>query len=184
MQIRDHRVVAARRRDSANCDDRPAGSGLSLIVIHNISLPRGHFGGDYIEQLFCNELDTGTHPDFLDLARLTVSAHLLVRRSGEVIQFVPFDRRAWHAGESAFAGVAACNDYAIGIELEGTDDSPYNPRQYEVLAAICSALIAHYPELTEERIVGHCDVAPGRKSDPGPAFSWDRFHRLLRDTRP
>lgn len=182
MQISNHRLQDALQITSPNCDERPHDAAITLIVIHNIALPKGHFGGPYIQQLFTGELDVSLHPDFHDLDAVQVSSHLLVRRTGEILQFVPFDLRAWHAGESSFEGVPRCNDFSIGIELEGTDDTPYNSRQYSVLAHTCRALIDHYPTLTIERIVGHSDIAPGRKSDPGPAFDRERFARLLRET--
>lgn len=181
MRIVDHRLEGVPQKESPNCDERTDPARISLIVIHNISLPAGHFGGPYIEALFRNELDPMVHADFAELQDLRVSSHLLLRRDGAMIQFVPFDRRAWHAGESTYEGVSGCNDYSVGIELEGTDDTPYNSRQYRELAAVCRLLIDHYPLMNETRIVGHSDIAPGRKSDPGPAFDWGRLAGLLRE---
>jgi len=152
---------------------------IDLLVIHSISLPPGEFGGPYIEQFFTNQLAPEGHPYFKEIAPLRVSAHLLIRRDGALIQFVPFDKRAWHAGTSCFGGEHACNDFSIGIELEGTDDQPYTRVQYQHLAEISRLLMRHYPEITRERIVGHADIAPQRKTDPGPAFDWPGFRRLL-----
>ena len=148
-------------------------------MIHGISLPPGEFGGPHIEALFTNSLDPGEHPYFEEIAGLRVSAHLLVRRDGELVQFVPLERRAWHAGESSFRGRDCCNDYAIGIELEGTDDVPYTDEQYECLGAILNVMIATYPRLNSRRIAAHSDVAPGRKTDPGPVFEWLRLYDSL-----
>jgi AmpD protein len=150
-----------------------------LIVIHNISLPPGEFGGDWIEALFTNRLDPSAHPYFTQVHRLRVSAHLLIRRSGTIIQFVPFHQRAWHAGKSNYRGRNQCNDFSIGIELEGADDTHYESVQYKKLAEVIRALVAAYPSLARDRIVGHEHIAPGRKTDPGPAFDWRRFRQLL-----
>lgn len=160
---------------SPNCDDRPPGTIIDLIVVHGISLPPGNFGGPWINALFTNTLDTDQHLYFRQLKQLRVSAHSLVRRDGEIVQYVPFHRRAWHAGRSSFRGREECNDYSIGIELEGTDDIPYTGIQYQQLRRLIRALTDIYPAITVDRIVGHADVAPGRKTDPGPAFDWDRL---------
>lgn len=165
------------------CDGQQGGQAVSLIVIHNISLPAGHFGSHFVEQLFCNTLAFGSHPDFTDLMELKVSAHLLIRRGGELIQFVPLHKRAWHAGNSSYQGVENCNDFSIGIELEGTDNGPYNPIQYRLLVDVCRSLIAAYDKLHESNIVGHCDIAPGRKTDPGVSFDWNLFRHLLRESQ-
>lgn len=170
---------AARLAPSPNCDDRPAGVAIDLIVIHGISLPPGDFGGPWIEALFTNQLDPAAHSYFAALAGLRVSAHLLIRRDGELVQYAPFHRRAWHAGESMYAGRRRCNDFSIGIELEGADDLPYDDRQYPLLAAVIHALWQAYPTITPDRLTGHADIAPGRKTDPGPAFDWTRLRRLL-----
>ncbi len=172
-------LEGARYRPSPNCDDRPAGSNVDLIVVHGISLPPGEFGGPWIDALFLNRLDPAAHPYFQGIAHLRVSAHLLIRRDGELAQYVPFQRRAWHAGESIYAGRSHCNDFSVGIELEGADHLPYDDRQYPRLAAIIQALRDAYPAITPERLIGHADIAPGRKTDPGPAFDWDRLRRLL-----
>jgi AmpD protein len=168
---------------SPNQDDRPAGVEPSLIIIHGISLPPGEFAGDYIQALFTNCLDCNAHPYFAEIDGLQVSSHLLLRRAGELVQFVPFGRRAWHAGESSFRGRSACNDYSIGIELEGTDDTPYTDGQYEQLVSVINAIFESYPQLCPRHIAGHCDVAPGRKSDPGPAFDWLRLYDGLRSSK-
>jgi len=169
----------ARRVPSPNCGPRPAHCRPELLVIHNIALPPGTYGGDCIERLFTNCLDWDAHPYFQEIRGLAVSAHLLIRRDGELLQFVDFAARAWHAGESCWQGRDNCNDFSIGIELEGADDDPYAARQYTVLGAVTAALIDCYPGLGADRIVGHSDIAPGRKTDPGPAFDWDRFRRCL-----
>ena len=174
-----HLLRGARWLPSPNCNDRPEDAAISLLVIHNISLPAGQFGGPYIEQLFTNCLDCSADPAFADLSEVTVSSHLLIDREGSVTQFVPFNRRAWHAGVSCYQGHSQCNDFSIGIELEGADQIPYTEPQYRVLAACCAALLRNYPQLTVERIVGHSDIAPDRKTDPGPAFDWVYFQQLL-----
>lgn len=176
-------LLEARQVPSPNCDVRPAGCDISLIVLHGISLPPGVYGGPEIDRLFTNRLDPAAHPYFRDIAHLKVSSHALIRRDGEVVQYVPFSRRAWHAGESCFAGRTACNDFSVGIELEGQDSEPYTARQYQVLAALVRALAATFPALGPDRIVGHCDIAPGRKTDPGPAFDWTALREQLRRTR-
>jgi AmpD protein len=165
--------------ESPNCDERPAGAEPELIVIHGISLPPGQYGGPWIDALFTNTLDPDAHPYFAGIHQLRVSAHLLIRRDGEVVQYVPFHRRAWHAGASHYAGRERCNDFSVGIELEGSDDEPYEPVQYVRLADIITALERAYPHLSRERLVGHSDIAPGRKSDPGPAFLWQILHSRL-----
>jgi AmpD protein len=165
---------------SPNQDERPGDGGPDLVIIHGISLPPGEYGGPFIEALFTNALDPGAHPYFREIDGLRVSSHLLIRRDGEVIQFVPLGRRAWHAGDSSFRGQAACNDYSIGIELEGTDDAPYTNAQYATLAPVLHAIMSAYPAIDARRIAGHCDVAPGRKTDPGPAFDWLRMYDDLR----
>jgi len=161
---------------SPNCDERPPGSDITLVVIHGISLPPGVFGGDAIERLFTNRLDPAAHPYFADVAKLRVSSHFLIRRDGGLVQFVPCARRAWHAGVSAWKGRERCNDFSIGIELEGTDTLPYATAQYTKLGRLAKALGRRYPIAD---IVGHSDIAPSRKTDPGPAFDWARLRRLL-----
>ena len=161
---------------SPNCDERPAGVALELLVVHNISLPPGEFGGDGIIDLFMNRLDPSAHPYYATIAQLRVSAHFLVRRDGEVIQFVPCAKRAWHAGESAWRGRSRCNDFSVGVELEGADDQPFADIQYAELAPLITALQRAYGAL---EIVGHSDIAPARKTDPGPCFDWQRLRRLI-----
>ncbi|MFZ5589445.1 MAG: 1,6-anhydro-N-acetylmuramyl-L-alanine amidase AmpD [Pseudomonadota bacterium] len=170
---------AARYLPSPNHDARPPHAVVDLIVLHGISLPPGEYGGPYIDALFTNALDPRAHPYFQSVHGLRVSAHALIRRDGGIVQYVPFHKRAWHAGESCFAGRTRCNDFSIGIELEGCDDAPYEDAQYTALAALLRALLAAYPDLSTERIVGHCDIAPGRKTDPGPLFDWPRLYTLL-----
>jgi len=169
----------ARQVPSPNCDERPAGTEMDLIVIHGISLPPGEYGGPWIDALFTNTLDPGAHPYFAEIHQLRVSSHLLIRRDGELVQYVPFHRRAWHAGVSQFAGRERCNDFSVGIELEGTDEAPYDARQYQRLAEVITALEEAYPGLSRQRLAGHSDIAPGRKTDPGPAFRWPQLHALL-----
>jgi AmpD protein len=170
----DGLLPGVRQVPSPNQDDRPPGETVRLLVIHAISLPPGEFGGDGIERLFTNRLDAGAHPYYRTLAGLRVSAHFLVRRDGEVIQFVPCHRRAWHAGVSCWLGRERCNDYSIGIELEGCDDLPFSDRQYAALAHLTRVLGRAY---RLEDIVGHADIAPGRKTDPGRRFDWRRVDR-------
>jgi len=170
---------AAQLRLSPHCDPRPAPHIIDLLVLHNISLPPGEFGGPWIDALFAGALDCTAHPYFTTLIGLRVSAHLLIRRDGALFQYVPFTQRAWHAGASCFENRANCNDFSIGIELEGDDDTPYSDAQYQTLAPVVSSLISAYPHITPPRIVGHSDIAPGRKTDPGPAFDWARLRALL-----
>lgn len=169
----------ARQVPSPNCDERPAGVAADLIVVHGISLPPGEFDGPWIDRLFTNTLPPEAHPYFATVADLRVSAHLLIRRTGEVVQYVPFQRRAWHAGVSSWQGRERCNDYSIGIELEGTDHTPYESTQYAMLARVIALLCRSYEPLSADRVVGHSDVAPGRKSDPGPSFDWPRLRALV-----
>jgi N-acetyl-anhydromuramoyl-L-alanine amidase len=177
--IIDGWIDGAEQCWSPNFNLRPDNAAISLLVIHNISLPPGEFGGGYVQQFFQNTLDASLHPYFETIAELKVSAHLFIERDGKVTQFVPFDARAWHAGNSSFAGVANCNDYSIGIELEGADDLPYTDAQYGALEKVSRQLLLTYPKLTPERITGHSDIAPGRKTDPGPAFDWQRYRTSL-----
>ncbi|HTT07618.1 MAG TPA: 1,6-anhydro-N-acetylmuramyl-L-alanine amidase AmpD [Gammaproteobacteria bacterium] len=172
-------LAGVRYLQSPNCDDRPPGVAIDLLVIHGISLPPGKYGGPYIDQLFTNQLSSDEHPYFTTLAGLRVSAHVLIRREGDMTQYVPFHRRAWHAGASVFRGREGCNDYSIGIELEGTDTDAYTDAQYARLAGVCRILMRQWPAIGEDRIVGHSDVAPGRKTDPGTGFDWRRFRELL-----
>ena len=169
----------ARRVSSPNFDARPSDCGIDLIVVHGISLPPGEFGGPHIEQLFCNRLDAHADECFRTIAELRVSAHLLIRRDGSLVQFVALSDRAWHAGESRFGNRVGCNDFSIGIELEGTDRTPYDAAQYACLRDVCRALMFRWPAITADRIVGHSDIAPHRKTDPGPAFDWGRLKNRL-----
>jgi AmpD protein len=169
----------AQRQPSPNCDERPQDCEPELIVIHSISLPPGQFGGQYIGDLFCNRLDTDVDPYFREIADLRVSAHLLIRRDGSLVQFVPFHQRAWHAGDSCYQGRQQCNDFSIGIELEGSDDVPYEEIQYRQLAKVIICLQQSYPGLSRQHITGHSDIAPQRKTDPGPQFDWARLQSLL-----
>ena len=169
-------IDPARQCSSPNQDARPADAAPDLLVVHGISLPPGEFGGPEIEQLFTNVLDCDAHPYFGKIRGLQVSAHLLLRRDGELVQFVPFNCRAWHAGESSFRGRSACNDYSVGIELEGDDDVPYADAQYDVLAAVIGALLAAYPGMSPREVAAHADISPRRKTDPGPAFDWLRLY--------
>ncbi|MFV1982272.1 MAG: 1,6-anhydro-N-acetylmuramyl-L-alanine amidase AmpD [Thiohalomonadales bacterium] len=164
---------------SPNCDDRPNSDNISLIVIHGISIPPGRFGGDYIEQLFTNNLSITEHPYFQEIINLRVSAHLLINREGVLTQFVPFNKRAWHAGESKYKGCESCNDFSIGIELEGVDDIPYTEEQYTQLAEVLQHLYDSYPLLSRDTMTSHSDIAPGRKTDPGQAFDWEYLNLKL-----
>ncbi|HEY8097699.1 MAG TPA: 1,6-anhydro-N-acetylmuramyl-L-alanine amidase AmpD [Methylobacter sp.] len=180
MKINQHRLTGIPQTPSQNFDERPDPEDISLLVIHCISLPPGEFSNDYIAQLFCNRLDPDEHPYFKEIYQLKVSAHLLLKRDGGCVQYVPFDKRAWHAGKSNYGGRERCNDFSIGIELEGTEYIGYTDRQYEQLAAVVSALLKAYPKLSTQRIVGHSDIAPGRKTDPGASFDWQRLLELLK----
>ncbi|WP_303905484.1 1,6-anhydro-N-acetylmuramyl-L-alanine amidase AmpD [Thiohalomonas denitrificans] len=168
-------IKEARQVPSPNCDDRPTDAAIDLVVVHSISLPPAEFGGPWIDALFTNTLDPETHPYFREIHRMRVSSHLLIRRDGELVQYVPLHRRAWHAGVSCFAGRERCNDFSIGIELEGTDEDPYEVAQYQRLAEVVAALEKAYPEVSRDRLAGHSDIAPERKTDPGSAFQWARL---------
>lgn len=172
---------AARRCPSPNCDARPDGETPSLVVIHNISLPPGEFGGSAVEELFTNRLDWDAHPYYQGIRGLRVSAHFFIRRNGELVQFVPCTLRAWHAGASQWQGREQCNDFSIGIELEGSDTESFTDAQYETLAHLTQALQSAYPIAD---IAGHCDIAPGRKTDPGPCFDWPRYRQSCGLTVP
>lgn len=177
--IENNLLSGARLVDSPNQDTRPVGMKPDLLIIHNISLPPGEYNTGCIDQLFCNCLNPDEHSYFMDIAQLRVSSHLCINRDGSVTQYVPLHRRAWHAGESSFQGLANCNDYAIGIELEGTDFEDFTAAQYDSLISITNLLIDEYPCLNSDRIVGHSDVAPGRKTDPGPCFDWVRYKSAI-----
>ncbi len=173
--IEDHWLITARKIPSPNYNERPPGVDIDLLVIHNISLPAGEFGTGCVEQLFTNCLDCLSHPSFEELDGLKVSSHLYIDRVGEVVQFVPFNLRAWHAGQSEYQGRCNCNDFSVGIEMEGTDNCPYTDQQYQSLSNVTRSLMMAYPAITTDRIVGHCEIAPDRKTDPGAAFDWERY---------
>ena len=176
QDLRDGLVPWANQIPSPNCDERPAGNDVELIVIHAISLPPGEFGGDAIERLFTNRLDAGGHPYYRNIHSLRVSAHFLIDRHGGLTQFVPCGRRAWHAGVSAWQGRDRCNDFSVGIELEGCDEQPFTEPQYDALLRLLRLLRRAYPRAA---LAGHSDIAPGRKTDPGPHFDWQRLHAAL-----
>jgi AmpD protein len=177
-------MLGVRQIASPNHDSRPAGVAADLIVVHGISLPPGEFGGPWIDRLFTNSLPAETHPYFAEVVSLRVSSHVVVGRDGAVTQYVAFTERAWHAGKSIYQGREACNDFSVGVELEGTDTLPYEPAQYRALAQVVAALCAAYPRLSPDRLVGHSDIAPGRKTDPGPAFDWPHARRLIAAAAP
>ncbi|CAA9891521.1 N-acetyl-anhydromuranmyl-L-alanine amidase [Candidatus Methylobacter favarea] len=179
MKINNHWLTTVARTPSPNFDERPDAKDISLLVIHCISLPPDEFGGIYIDQLFCNRLNPEEHPYFKDVYQLSVSAHVLIKRSGKIVQYVPFDKRAWHAGKSSYQGREQCNDYSIGIELEGTERIAYTQAQYRQLAAVIRLLLESYPHLSAQRIAGHSEIAPGRKTDPGESFDWQKLFSLL-----
>jgi len=172
-------LAEARQQPSPNYDDRPADTTIDLLVIHSISVPEGEFGGPWIDQLFCNALKASDHDEFKKICDLKVSSHILIRRDGEIVQYVPFHGRAWHAGESSFEGCEKCNDFSIGIELEGCDDQAFEEIQYQQLAEFTLELTKCYPGITRERIARHSDISPGRKTDPGPLFDWEKFRLLI-----
>jgi AmpD protein len=174
-------LTGARQVLSPHCDARPAGVAPELLVVHGISLPPGEFGGPWIDRLFTGTLPAEVHPYFKEIEGLIASAHALIRRDGQIVQYVPFGERAWHAGKSAYQGRPGCNDFSIGVELEGADGTPYTDAQYEALTALTAALLACYASLSAEAITGHSDVAPGRKTDPWPTFDWPRFRALLKE---
>lgn len=179
LEIRQGWLVDVPHSPSPHYNARPANTQPRLLVVHNISLPAGVFGEPYIRELFLGKLNCSAHPSFAELQGVRVSAHAVIYRNGQIEQFVSFDERAWHAGVSEYQGVANCNDFSIGIELEGTDSQPYELRQYQALVGLTQALIIAYPSLTIKHIVGHQHIAPGRKTDPGPAFDWSYFFRCL-----
>jgi AmpD protein len=172
-------LAGVRQVLSPHFDARPTGVLPELLVVHGISLPPGEFGGPWIDRLFTGTLPANAHPYFRDIAAQRVSAHALIRRDGQLVQYVPFGERAWHAGPSTYRGRGACNDFSIGVELEGTDDMPYTDAQYVSLVELTAALLAAYPSLSAQAIAGHSEIAPGRKTDPGPSFDWTLLRRLL-----
>lgn len=179
LDVNKQWIRNVRRVKSPNCDERPVDAEISLLVIHGISLPPLQYGGHHIDRLFTNALNPDHHPYFREIENLRVSSHLLIDRSGALTQYVPFNKRAWHAGESEFQGCNACNDFSIGIELEGCDTAPYELAQYLKLADVARLLMDAWPVINKGRIAGHSDIAPGRKTDPGPAFDWEYFYKLL-----
>lgn len=183
FEVTDGLLTPAIWCPSPNCGERPAGQEgeVSLLVLHNISLPPGQFGGGYVEAFFQNRLHADEHPYFANIAQMQVSSHLFIARDGQITQFVNLNRRAWHAGQSSYGGKPNCNDYSVGIELEGTDLLPYTDAQYQTLVAVTAALFRAYPALRPARITGHEYIAPGRKTDPGPAFRWQRLFSGLKD---
>lgn len=183
VDIESGLMRGARQIASPNFDSRPTGVEADLIVIHGISLPPGEFGGPWIDRLFTNTLPAEIHPYFAEVEPLRVSSHLVVHRDGALTQYVPLMERAWHAGKSIYQDREACNDFSVGVELEGTDTLPYEASQYRTLAEVVAELCAAYPRLSADRLVGHSDIAPGRKTDPGPAFDWPRARRLIAAAR-
>lgn len=175
MKIENHWLKQATKIDSPNFDERPLESDISLIVIHCISLPPKQFGGAYIDQLFCNQLNPDDHPYFKQIYQIKLSAHLLIKRNGELTQYVAFNQRAWHSGVSEYKGRKKCNDFSIGIELEGAGTLEYTDEQYKQLNQLIKTLLNYYPSLSRQAIVGHSDIAPGRKTDPGDSFNWDNI---------
>lgn len=178
FQVIDGQLIGARQVPSPNYNQRPEHTEIQLVVVHNISLPPSQFGGGYIEQFFQNQLDWSQHPYFQSIEGMQVSTHLLILRTGEVLQFVNFNDRAWHAGRSSYLAKKECNDYSIGIELEGSDDQPFEEVQYSVLAQVIATLQATYPKILQH-LAGHSDIAPGRKTDPGPFFDWPKTRALI-----
>ena len=175
MTIDQHWLTTVKRIPSPNYDERPDPADISLVVIHCISLPQGEFGTPYIDELFCNQLNPDDHPYFKEIYQLKVSAHVLIKRDGSYMQYVPFDKRAWHAGKSNYQGRERCNDFSIGVELEGTESIAYTEAQYSTLKEVIDCLLQTYPSLSKQHITGHSDIAPGRKTDPGASFDWQRI---------
>ena len=179
LMIESGWLIGVEQQKSPHFSEREPNEPISLLVVHNISLPPAQFGGNYITDLFLGELDAKADPYFKEIAQLKVSAHCLIRRDGKIIQYVSFDDKAWHAGVSNFEGREKCNDFSIGIELEGTDDIAYTEAQYQQLALLVKKLQASYPLISHNNIVGHCDIAPGRKTDPGSSFNWPHFRQCI-----
>ena len=182
FQVVDGELIGARQIASTNFNQRPENTEIQLLVIHNISLPPSQFGGGYIEQFFQNQLDWSVHPYFKTIEGMQVSAHLLILRTGEVLQFVNFKNRAWHAGRSSYLAKVECNDYSIGIELEGSDDTDFEEVQYQALSNVVATLQEAYPKIGPH-LAGHSDIAPGRKTDPGPHFQWQYFREMLKNQK-
>lgn len=181
MDIHENWLKNVRKVSSPNYDERPLAEKISLIVIHSISLPPNKFDNEYIDQLFCNKLDPNAHPYFKKIYQLKVSTHILIKRLGEITQYVAFDKRAWHAGVSEYQNRKRCSDFSIGIELEGCETTAYTDKQYQQLALVIKTLLIHYPNLSTEHIVGHSDIALGRKTDPGKIFDWNRLLLILKN---
>ncbi len=179
MQIKDHILKGTRFLESPNFNERPFNTQISLIVIHSISLPPKKYNTNHIEKFFLNDLDFSLDEFYKTIKNVKVSSHILIKRTGEIIQFVPFNKRAWHAGESSYNGVDNCNDYSIGIELEGSDDDAFEDIQYENLSLLTSVLMQEYTGINKNNIIGHSDIAPGRKTDPGNLFDWDRYLKYV-----
>ena len=179
MEIDNHLVKEVKFLKSPNFNNRPAEENISLIVIHSISLPPKQYGGSYVEEFFLNNLNISDHESFKEIKDLKVSSHLYIKRDGEIIQFVPFNKRAWHAGDSVFKGVPNCNDFSIGIELEGADDDIFTEEQYDSLASATKEIIKEYPLISKDDITGHSDIAPSRKTDPGNKFDWEKYLKLV-----
>ena len=177
--INNHWLSDVRHLKSPNCDLRIDENDISLIVIHCISLPPRQFGTAHIDQLFTNCLNPNEHTYFKKIHKLEVSSHIFINRDGEITQYVPFNLRAWHAGQSNYNGRSCCNDFSVGIELEGTETDPYTDHQYEQLVEVISVLLKNYTQLSTSHIIGHSDIAPGRKTDPGPSFDWNRLRCML-----
>jgi len=179
MKLERGAVSTAKQVPSLNCDDRLEGMDIEAIIIHAISLPPGKYEGEYVEQFFCNGLDEDAYPYFVEIAGVKVSSHFYIRRNGELVQFVSVDKRAWHAGASCCMGREAVNDFSIGIELEGCDEDVFEDVQYQTLVELTRTLISAIPTLSVEHIYGHADIAPGRKTDPGPGFDWKHYREKL-----
>ena len=184
MPIVEGLLSEAKQSPTSHFNQRPSGMTINLLVIHNISLPAGYFSGTCVQELFCGNLDTTYDPSFDELKNVRVSSHLFIRRNAQVIQFVNFNQRAWHAGESSYKGHCNCNDFSIGIELEGSDFVPFTERQYKKLASVTSQIMASYPLITLDNICGHSDIAPDRKTDPGPLFNWNKYKNSLSRAEP
>ena len=180
MNIKKHLIENIKFLQSPNFDIRPKKIDISLIVIHSISLPPTIFGNEYVENFFLNKLEIVDNEYINSIKDMKVSSHIYIKRTGEIIQFVPFDKRAWHAGESSYKNVKNCNDYSIGIELEGFEDISFEDIQYSKLSEIIDCMIQNYPNINSERIVSHSEIAPGRKSDPGPLFDWKRLKSMIK----
>jgi len=180
MNIKNHLIENIKFLQSPNFDIRPKKIDISLIVIHSISLPPTIFGNEYVENFFLNKLEIADNEYINSIKDMKVSSHIYIKRTGEIIQFVPFDKRAWHAGESSYKNVKNCNDYSIGIELEGCEDISFEDIQYNKLSEIIDCLMQNYPNINSERIVSHSEIAPGRKSDPGPLFDWKRLKSMIK----